>query len=213
MRNALLRALVTPASFPSSTATSTRSFATLLNAQKTITSSSSLTRTQRSAAILSHIRRTYATTDDAKAAAESAQKTASETVDAAKETLASNAGSATNEAQDTAKYAQNSAETFTDALKDGGESITSKAKDAIGAVGDRMSQVADRAPRASSAQSSPIREEPVRTPAKEGSSGANLYIGNLYFEVTGDSLRQEFEKYGAVKSAKVIMDGRGLSKG
>lgn len=43
---------------------------------------------------------------------------------------------------------------------------------------------------------------------------ANIYVGNLPYEVTNESLQQIFEKYGEVVSAKVINDKRtGRSKG
>ena len=43
---------------------------------------------------------------------------------------------------------------------------------------------------------------------------ANIYVGNLPYEVTNESLQQIFEKYGEVLSAKVINDKRtGRSKG
>jgi hypothetical protein len=34
----------------------------------------------------------------------------------------------------------------------------------------------------------------------------NLYVSNLSFNTTDDKLRQLFEKFGAVSSAKVILD-------
>ena len=40
-----------------------------------------------------------------------------------------------------------------------------------------------------------------------------LYVGNLFFDVTEDALKREMERFGAVKSIKIIHDGRGLSKG
>ena len=42
---------------------------------------------------------------------------------------------------------------------------------------------------------------------------ATLYLGNLYFEVTETTLKQEFSKFGSVENAKIIYDSRGLSKG
>ncbi len=43
---------------------------------------------------------------------------------------------------------------------------------------------------------------------------ANIYVGNLPYEVTNESLHQTFEKFGEVVSAKVINDKRtGRSKG
>jgi len=42
---------------------------------------------------------------------------------------------------------------------------------------------------------------------------ASLYVGNLYFEVSEDTLRKEFAQFGAIKSLKILFDARGLSKG
>ena len=36
--------------------------------------------------------------------------------------------------------------------------------------------------------------------------GINIYVGNLSYDTTEDQLRQLFEAYGAVTSAKIIMD-------
>ena len=42
----------------------------------------------------------------------------------------------------------------------------------------------------------------------------NIYVGNLAFTVTEDSLRSMFEEFGEVESAKVVMDRfSGRSKG
>ncbi|KAJ8603901.1 hypothetical protein MRB53_042036 [Persea americana] len=41
----------------------------------------------------------------------------------------------------------------------------------------------------------------------------NLYIGNLFFEVTEAKLAEYFGRYGPIKSTKIVFDGRGLSKG
>lgn len=44
--------------------------------------------------------------------------------------------------------------------------------------------------------------------------GKKLYVGNLPYSVTDDSLQQRFEEFGAVSSAKVITDREtGRSKG
>lgn len=44
--------------------------------------------------------------------------------------------------------------------------------------------------------------------------GINIYVGNLSFNSTEDQLRQMFEAYGAVTSAKIITDQfTGRSKG
>ncbi len=42
----------------------------------------------------------------------------------------------------------------------------------------------------------------------------NLYVGNLSFKVTSDTLRSLFEQYGTVTSASVVMDrDTGRSRG
>lgn len=42
----------------------------------------------------------------------------------------------------------------------------------------------------------------------------NIYAGNLSYQLTDDELRQTFEQYGEVSSAKIIMDREtGQSKG
>ncbi|HOO77788.1 MAG TPA: RNA-binding protein [bacterium] len=42
----------------------------------------------------------------------------------------------------------------------------------------------------------------------------DIYVGNLPYDVSDDELRQMFESYGAVASARVIMDrAAGRSKG
>ncbi|NOZ20547.1 MAG: RNA-binding protein [Planctomycetes bacterium] len=42
----------------------------------------------------------------------------------------------------------------------------------------------------------------------------NLYVGGLSYDTTEDQLRQHFEQFGEVESAKVIMDrDTGRSKG
>jgi RNA recognition motif-containing protein len=42
----------------------------------------------------------------------------------------------------------------------------------------------------------------------------NIYVGNISFKVNDDQLRQIFEEYGEVKSAKIITDNlSGRSKG
>ena len=40
-----------------------------------------------------------------------------------------------------------------------------------------------------------------------------IYVGNLFFDVTQERLREEMERFGPVRNVKIIKDGRGLSKG
>ncbi|KAL9576008.1 MAG: hypothetical protein Q9212_007472 [Teloschistes hypoglaucus] len=49
---------------------------------------------------------------------------------------------------------------------------------------------------------------------KRGSAPvSSIYIGNLFFDVKEQDLRDEFSKCGEIESIKLIMDNRGLSKG
>ncbi|TID17355.1 gb [Venturia nashicola] len=47
----------------------------------------------------------------------------------------------------------------------------------------------------------------------ENSQGNTLYVGNLFFEVTEDSLQRLFSEHGDIQKVKIIYDHRGLSKG
>ena len=44
-------------------------------------------------------------------------------------------------------------------------------------------------------------------------SKANIYVGNLFFDVRSEDLKKEFSRAGEVRDAKVVQDARGLSKG
>ncbi|KAL3420987.1 31 kDa ribonucleoprotein, chloroplastic [Phlyctema vagabunda] len=50
-------------------------------------------------------------------------------------------------------------------------------------------------------------------PERKVTPGPTIYVGNLLFDITEDALIKEFEPFGQVKSAKVMTDARGLSKG
>ena len=49
--------------------------------------------------------------------------------------------------------------------------------------------------------------------APEPEDKKKIYVGNLFYDVRSDDLEKEFGKCGTITSAKVITDGRGLSKG
>ncbi len=70
------------------------------------------------------------------------------------------------------------------------------------------------------AQKKAEREEELRKSYEQAKleklskyQGVNLYIKNLEDEVDDDRLRQEFEPFGAITSAKVMRDEKGTSKG
>lgn len=40
-----------------------------------------------------------------------------------------------------------------------------------------------------------------------------IYVGNLFFDVTAEDLKNEFSKCGPVEAARIIYDPRGISRG
>ena len=70
------------------------------------------------------------------------------------------------------------------------------------------------------AQKKAEREEELRKSYEQAKmekmskyQGVNLYIKNLEDDIDDDRLRQEFEPFGAITSAKVMRDDKGTSKG
>lgn len=59
------------------------------------------------------------------------------------------------------------------------------------------------------------KQNKKNSPIKETKSGVvEIYVGNLSYTMTDDSLRKEFERFGVVKSARVISHRvNGKSKG
>ena len=49
--------------------------------------------------------------------------------------------------------------------------------------------------------------------AQEGAPVPTVYVGNLFFDVTAETLEQKFAEVGPIRETKVMRDGRGLSKG
>jgi RNA recognition motif-containing protein len=41
----------------------------------------------------------------------------------------------------------------------------------------------------------------------------SIYVGNLYFEVKAEDLKNLFEKFGTVLEARIVADQRGMSRG
>lgn len=50
-------------------------------------------------------------------------------------------------------------------------------------------------------------------PRPDAPESNTVYVGNLFFDVTAEDLRNEFAKAGNVENVKIIYDQRGLSKG
>ena len=103
----------------------------------------------------------------------------------------------------------------------------SRTQSAINSVSDAAAQVSAKVGEAAAAatkfvsnekgeshqgrQREPLDAQSV-TPGDVAPS-TNLYIGNLFFEVSENTLQREFEKYGNVTKVRIITDARGASKG
>ena len=83
------------------------------------------------------------------------------------------------------------AEKASDAAQTASQSVS----DAAAAVGDKVGSAA----------------------SGEGSGSEQIsktvYVGNIFFDVREEDLKKEFSRAGPVRSVKIIMDVRGLSKG
>lgn len=70
-----------------------------------------------------------------------------------------------------------------------------------------------------SGSAAPKEEDQFTNPEHKGTDGDALaptkvvYIGNIQFDATPETLGEEFKKFGNVVGAKIIYDSRGLSKG
>lgn len=51
------------------------------------------------------------------------------------------------------------------------------------------------------------------TPEQRSVPKESVYVGNLFFDVTAEDLKERMSEYGVVVNTKIIYDGRGLSKG
>jgi nucleolin len=56
-------------------------------------------------------------------------------------------------------------------------------------------------------------KRPRRSRENDTPPHKTLYIGNLYYEVTGEQLKKVFSRFGEVESVKIVYDNRGLSRG
>lgn len=70
-----------------------------------------------------------------------------------------------------------------------------------------------------SESSTPKNDDQFTNPEHKNTEGGELpptkvvYIGNIQFDATPETLGEEFKKFGNVLGAKIIYDSRGLSKG
>jgi nucleolin len=71
---------------------------------------------------------------------------------------------------------------------------------------DALDEVAKTAERANGRTRAP--REANNTPPHN-----MLYIGNLYYEVTADQLKNVFSRFGEIDNVRIVYDNRGLSRG
>ena len=103
------------------------------------------------------------------------------------------------------------ADTVSTKASDIAGSVSAAAENARESVADATQAASDYAGSARKVMGRPLSTDgPRRTPAPPS---ATLYVGNLYFDVTQDQLREQFEEVGAVANCKIVYDSRGLSKG
>jgi hypothetical protein len=77
---------------------------------------------------------------------------------------------------------------------------------------DALEAVVERVERSQRSDRSQRSERTPRTP-RNTTPNNTLYIGNLYYEVSGEQLKNVFSKFGEVESTKIVYDNRGLSRG
>ncbi len=53
----------------------------------------------------------------------------------------------------------------------------------------------------------------ARGPKEPSPPSEQVYIGNLFFNVTEEDLSNHMGKFGEIKNVKVLYDARGMSKG
>jgi len=166
----------------------------------TFNTSSQTTFTPTSSQLFAY-RRNYATNEDQKR---------QETEENVKEQAQDTVESVVESVKDTAsEYTQRAAGAFRQAAdsmtSDGRQGGRREYREPRGDRGDR----GDRSDRSSRPR--PGMREAAGHP--EAAPNTSLYIGNLYFEVSENTLRKEFERFGSIKSVKILYDARGLSKG
>ena len=126
--------------------------------------------------------------DTAAAAAEEPPKTEEEAaVSAAEEPTTTESVETPNQVDPPSPF-----ESFKNTAADAAESVKETVSDVSGSVSNTLGSA---------------------TQSSGDSENANVYVGNLFFDVRSEDLEREFSRAGKVLSAKVISDVRGLSKG
>ncbi|KAF2400457.1 hypothetical protein EJ06DRAFT_530434 [Trichodelitschia bisporula] len=90
------------------------------------------------------------------------------------------------------------------------ESAQEAQAEAVGAVTDGAFTSAGAAQAATGASTG---RKPTRGHVTPGDPEATIYVGNLFFEVSEDALRDLFGAFGPVKGVKIVYDPSGTSRG
>lgn len=106
------------------------------------------------------------------------------------------------------------------------QSVISAMISAAGTVPNKVSETTERAAQAVGASTESVKRSAAKAAHAAGLTSSSdevddaksatsnqLYIGNLFFDVSEDLIRQTMQRFGTVKSVRIIYDGRGLSKG
>jgi nucleolin len=80
---------------------------------------------------------------------------------------------------------------------------------------DAVTELTTDTPAADEATSNaPVTSDTTEVRAGEGESAArSVYIGNIYFDITEEQLKELCSQYGAVEKVRLMKDVRGFSRG
>jgi nucleolin len=127
---------------------------------------------------------------------------------------------ATNEASASEEHHASSSEqtTATSAVSSATESLVRNASEATNTVAEAAQTVREYAADAASTVGASAGVTSAIAGSGQGlqqqaQPKTELYVGNLFFDVSEEALRREMERFGPLKSVRIIYDPRGLSKG
>ena len=105
---------------------------------------------------------------------------------------------------------QDEPSTLASTISSAAENASSKASEIAGGVATASRRALDEASGLARGQGTTSTESgTTEYPAPRN----QVYVGNLFFDVTESDLSREMGRFGTVKSVRIIYDGRGLSKG
>lgn len=119
--------------------------------------------------------------------------------------------SATSDAPKSAD--ENEDSTIASAISSTTDDVTSRASDAAESVAQAMGSARDTVTDAAGAAAGSVGLGFSRGATSNAPPSKSLYVGNLFFDVTVEDLKKEFQRFGTVNDIRVIVDNRGLSKG